>query len=163
MDINGSDDVDFFCLLYLQLNIRTNITMIFQGANTSTDEDSHSSGRRTTPMASFTRGATFTRSLSRPEPAGRARPHTPTRLPAASSSRPRTPGLPESSQLPRRTATLNRTASHTVSQPLVTGPLFPLCSLTFSLSVILYDFLWVGQHRTICCLRLHTVDITFYS
>lgn len=85
-----------------------------QGANTSTDEDSHSSGRRTTPMASFTRGATFTRSLSRPEPAGRARPHTPTRLPGA-SSRPRTPGPTESSQLPRRAATLNRTASHTTT------------------------------------------------
>lgn len=110
-------DEDFFflfCLLFLQLNIRVKITLIFQGANTSTDEDSHSSGRRTTPMASFTRGATFTRSLSRPEPAGRARPQTPTRLPGA-SSRPRTPGPTESSQLPRRAATLNRTASHTVS------------------------------------------------
>lgn len=104
----------FFAFFICSWILEVKLLLIFQGANTSTDEDSHSSGRRTTPMASFTRGATFTRSLSRPEPAGRARPHTPTRLPGA-SSRPRTPGPTESSQLPRRAATLNRTASHTVS------------------------------------------------
>nr|XP_045583613.1 serine/arginine repetitive matrix protein 2-like isoform X1 [Procambarus clarkii] len=84
-----------------------------QGNDTSTDEDTHSSNKRATPVGGFTRGATFTRSLSRPEP-GRPNPQTPTKAPAP-ASRPCTPGPPEPSQLPRRTTTVNRTPSHTTT------------------------------------------------
>ncbi|XP_042206870.1 uncharacterized protein LOC121855816 isoform X2 [Homarus americanus] len=86
-----------------------------QGNDTSTDEDTHSSNKRTAPVAGFTRGATFTRSLSRPDP-GRPNPQTPTRSSGPPSSRPRTPGLPEPSQLPRRTTTVHRTSSHTLAR-----------------------------------------------
>ncbi|XP_071546942.1 uncharacterized protein [Panulirus ornatus] len=85
-----------------------------QGTDTSTEEDTHSSNKRTTPVGGFTRGATFTRSLSRPDP-GRPHAHTPARVSGPSSSRPRTPGPTESSHLPRRTTAVHRTPSHTTT------------------------------------------------
>ncbi|KAK8726506.1 hypothetical protein OTU49_010283 [Cherax quadricarinatus] len=86
-----------------------------QGNDTSTDEDTHSSNKRATPIGGFTRGATFTRSLSRPEP-NRPNPQTPTRAPAPSSTQLCTSGLPEVSQLPRRTTIIHRTPSHTLAR-----------------------------------------------
>ncbi|KAG0721269.1 BTB/POZ domain-containing protein 8 [Chionoecetes opilio] len=86
------------------------------GNDTSTDEEVQPTTKRTIPTGSFTRGATFTRSLSRPDPSSsRPLPHTPTRsLGPPPSSRPRTPALHEGSQLPRRTSAIQRTSSHTL-------------------------------------------------
>lgn len=93
------------------------LSPFFQGNDTSTDEETQSTTKRTIPTGGFTRGATFTRSLSRTDPSStRPHPHTPTRSTGpSSSSRPRTPGPTEGSQLPRRTSVTQRTPSHTVS------------------------------------------------
>lgn len=89
-------------------------TLYSQGNDTSTDEDTQANNKRSTPVGGFTRGATFTRSLPRPE-GSRPLPQTPTRSSGHPSSRPRTPGVPEPSQLPRRMIPIQRTPSHTVS------------------------------------------------
>ncbi|XP_050712167.1 uncharacterized protein LOC126996093 isoform X3 [Eriocheir sinensis] len=88
------------------------------GNDTSTDEETQSTTKRTIPTGGFTRGATFTRSLSRTEPSStRPLPHTPTKATGpSSSSRPRTPGSSEGSQLPRRTSASQRTPSHTLGR-----------------------------------------------
>ncbi|XP_063877546.1 uncharacterized protein LOC135109801 isoform X2 [Scylla paramamosain] len=87
------------------------------GNDTSTDEETQSSTKRTIPTGGFTRGATFTRSLSRPDTSSsRPLPHTPTRSSGPPpSSRPRTPGPLEGSQLPRRTSVTQRTPSQTTT------------------------------------------------
>ncbi|KAK4302836.1 hypothetical protein Pmani_025094 [Petrolisthes manimaculis] len=84
-----------------------------QGNDTSTDEDTQAN-KRSTPVFGFTRGATFTRSLPRPE-ASHPLPQTPTRSSGLPSSRPRTPGIHEPSQLPRRMIPPQRTPSHTTT------------------------------------------------
>ncbi|XP_066978528.1 serine-rich adhesin for platelets isoform X2 [Macrobrachium rosenbergii] len=83
--------------------------------DTSTDEDTQSSNKRAAPVGTFTRGATFTRSLSRPSP-GCPRPQTPNSAQGPSTSRPRTPASSEPSQPAKRAAPLQRTPSHTFAR-----------------------------------------------
>ncbi|KAK7079657.1 hypothetical protein SK128_020484, partial [Halocaridina rubra] len=84
------------------------------GNDTSTDEDTQSSSKKPAPVGTFTRGATFTRSLSRPSP-GCPRPHTPTRATGLSTSRPCTPASSESLQSQKRAAPIQRTSGHTTT------------------------------------------------
>ncbi|XP_068204485.1 serine-rich adhesin for platelets isoform X2 [Palaemon carinicauda] len=83
--------------------------------DTSTDEDTQSSNKKTAPVGTFTRGATFTRSLSRPG-SGCPRPQTPTSAQGTSISRPRTPASSEHPQSAKRAAPLQRTPSHTFAR-----------------------------------------------